>query len=407
MREEDKPKKQILRELEDMRRKCADLESAEVERSAALEDLRDLETRFRSVAQSAIDAIISTDANDRIIFWNQGAKNIFGFTEEEILGKPVTLLIPERYRDAHRSGVRRFLSTKQPVLIGKVAELQALRKGGIEFPIELALSTWSTKDGTFFTGIIRDISSRVEARKALEQRTEEARQRTEDLESLIQMVAHDLKSPVISIVGLVRGLRGRCRDLPPDEKRVQILDELTKAGETMEKFLKDLLDGLVSEHSEPARDQVIMDRTVSESVHQHRQLLEERGIDVQLDIAPDLSSIWGDQHRIRQVIDNILINAVRHMGERPDPMINIEVKDHQESIMIRISDNGIGIPAEYLGRIFDRFFRVPRSSSQAGTGLGLSIAKKIVESHGGRIWVESEQGRGTTFSFTLPKTKHV
>jgi signal transduction histidine kinase len=75
--------------------------------------------------------------------------------------------------------------------------------------------------------------------------------------------------------------------------------------------------------------------------------------------------------------------------------------------MIRISDNGIGIPAEYLGRIFDRFFRVPRSSSQAGTGLGLSIAKKIVESHGGRIWVESEQGRGTTFSFTLPKTKHV
>jgi len=405
MTDEERPKKQILRELEELRRRCADLESVEAERQVALEALGDSETKFRSVAQSAIDAIISTDADDRVIFWNRGAENIFGYSQEEVLGKPVTILIPERYAEAHRAGVKRFLSTKQPVLIGSVAEQQGLRKGGKEFPIELSLSTWNTKEGTFFTGIIRDISGRSEARKALEQRTEEARQRTGELESLIQMVAHDLKSPVISLVGLVRALRGHCRNMPSDEKRDEILDQLTKNGETMENFLQELLDGLVPEHSEPVRGQVLMDRTVHESVHQHHQTIEERGIDIQLQIAPGLPTVWGDPHRIRQVIDNILINAIRHMGDRPDPMIVIEIREHHESVLTQVSDNGIGIPQEYLGKIFDRFFRVPRAGGQAGTGLGLSIAKKIIESHGGRIWAESEEGRGTTFSFTLPKFK--
>lgn len=97
------------------------------------------------------------------------------------------------------------------------------------------------------------------------------------------------------------------------------------------------------------------------------------------------------------------MNAIRHMGDRHDLMIKIEVRGHRGAILTRISDNGIGIPAQHLGKIFDRFFRVPRPRGQAGTGLGLSIAKKIIDSHGGQIWAESELSRGTTFSFTLPK----
>jgi len=227
----------------------------------------------------------------------------------------------------------------------------------------------------------------------------------ETLESLIQTVAHDLKSPVISLVGLVLALRGRCRNLPLDERRERILDQLESSGETMEKFLKELLDGLVSDHIEPVREQVLMDQIVHASVQQHHQTIEERGINVQLEISPDLTAVWADPHRIRQVIDNILVNAIRHMGARPDPMIKVEIHDHGGSVLTRISDNGVGIPPEHLGKIFDRFFRVLRPGSQAGTGLGLSIVKKIIDSHGGRIWAESEKSRGTTFSFTLPKSK--
>lgn len=131
------------------------------------------------------------------------------------------------------------------------------------------------------------------------------RMANETLESLIQMVAHDLKSPVISMVGLVRALRRHSCNLTLDEKRDRILDQLENSGETMEKFLEDLLDGLVSEHSEPVREEVRMDQTVRECVQQHHQTIEERGINVQLEIAPNLASVWADPHRVRQVIDNI------------------------------------------------------------------------------------------------------
>ena len=225
----------------------------------------------------------------------------------------------------------------------------------------------------------------------------------ENLESLIQTVAHDLKSPVITVVGLVRALRGRCRNLHFDERRDRILDQLESSGQTMEKFLNELLDGLVSDHIEPVRDQVLMDQIVRASLQQHHQTIEERGINVQLEMPPDVAAVWADPHRIRRVIDNILVNAIRHMGDRPDPIIKVEVRDLRGSVLTRISDNGVGIPSEHLGKIFDRFFRVLRPGAQAGTGLGLSIAKKIIDSHGGRIWAESENGQGTTFSFTLPK----
>jgi len=117
----------------------------------------------------------------------------------------------------------------------------------------------------------------------------------------------------------------------------------------------------------------------------------------------DVSPVYADERRVRQVIDNILGNAIRHMGERLEPSIRIQVSENDGFVLTRISDNGIGIPEEYRHRIFDRFFRVPKPQPSGGTGLGLAIARKIIEKHGGRIWVESEEGQGATFLFTLPK----
>ena len=148
------------------------------------------------------------------------------------MGRSVIMLIPESLREAHHTGVRRYLVTGERKLIGKTAELQGLTKGGIEFPLELSLSTWRTREGTFFTGMIRDITRRKEAEQALEQRTIEARQRNEELESLIQMVAHDLKSPVITIGGLVRLLKGRMAKMSADDRMEQILNQLSLTSES-------------------------------------------------------------------------------------------------------------------------------------------------------------------------------
>jgi PAS domain S-box-containing protein len=363
------------------------------------------ETRFRSIAQAAVDAIISINSSDEIIFWNKAAEKIFGYTEEEILGKPAATLMPERYREAHRNGIARYLGTGRKVLIGRILEVQGLRKNGEEFPLELSLSTWKSGEEVFFTGIIRDISDRKAAEKALEKSTIEAKHRTSELESLVQMVAHDLKSPVLTIAGLVRVLANRIQKIGNGTDLQPILKQLTVSSETMERFLRDLLDGLALEQSPPKLEPLSLEEIITEVSERHSQLIHDKGITLQILIPTSSIIVLGDRPRVCQVLDNLLINAIRYIGSRSDPAIAIRVADEQGFCVTSVSDNGVGIPQKYHDRIFERFFRVTGSDKPEGTGLGLSIVKSIVQSHGGRIWVESEEGRGATFKFTLPKAE--
>lgn len=372
-------------------------------RSEVEEALRASEMRFRSIADSAVDAIVSIDSEDRITFWNQGAQRIFGHSEEEVLGKSVTMIIPEQYKQHHRDGMRRYLETRQPALIGRTAELQAMRKDGTEFPIELSLSTWTSKEGTFFTGIIRDVSLRKETESALARSTLEAKQRTEELESLVQMVAHDLKSPVVTICGLVRILKNSLKDLLSDEKRLRILEQLENSSQTMERFLVDLLDGLAAHHTELQREHVRLEDCINEVIAGHQQRATERGISIRLVMPEPVGPVAGDRHRISQVIDNLVGNAIKHMGDRPDSRISIHLFEQGDVVVTEVSDNGVGIAEQHQARIFDRFFRVPGRGEPGGTGLGLSIVKKIVENHGGDISVVSGELGGATFVVRLPK----
>lgn len=404
MDEFNKTKRQLLNEIEELRRLRAEAEAAHESAKRAEEALRTSEMRFRSVAHTAVDAIISINQFDEVVFWNPAAERIFGYSQAEILGRPVSTLVPERFRQSHANGIQRYLKTRKPVLIGRTAELQGVRKDGSEFPLELSLATWTTNEGVFFSGIIRDISSRKEVESVLQQRTEEARQRTQELESLIQMVAHDLKSPLVSIGGLAALLRKSLAGVGLDERTDKILNQLASTSKTLEQFLKDLLDGLAVESSEPEHISFQLDETVQEVVRQHKQACDDQGILIRVDMGNHLPPVLGDPHRIRQVLDNIVGNAIRHMGKNPSPAIHIRVEYDNRIVITRISDNGIGIPRQFQSKVFDRFFRVPVSNRPGGTGLGLAIVKKIVESHGGKIWVESEEGQGATFVFHLPRS---
>ena len=189
-----------------------------------------------------------------------------------------------------------------------------------------------------------------------------------------------------------------------DERTDKILNQLASTSKTLEQFLKDLLDGLAVESSEPEHISFQLDETVQEVVRQHKQACDDQGILIRVDMGNHLPPVLGDPHRIRQVLDNIVGNAIRHMGKNPSPAIHIRVEYDNRIVITRISDNGIGIPRQFQSKVFDRFFRVPVSNRPGGTGLGLAIVKKIVESHGGKIWVESEEGQGATFVFHLPRS---
>ncbi len=395
--------KQLAAEIDEMRQFNKDLQEVEEARHMALDSLRESEERFRSVAQSAVDAIISSDSNDIITFWNQGATKIFGYSEEEALGKSVTIIIPDQYKDLHRNGMKRFLESGRTSLIGRTIELQGLKKNGQIFPIELSLSYWKTTKGTFFAGIIRDISDRKEAEAALETRTEEAKQRSEELEALIQMVAHDLKSPVITIVGMVKRLQKKVSQMPEGHECNPILKQIGSAAENIEKFLSDLLNGLVVDYTRPELTCISMPALLEDILERRRSELKDRNFEIRKNIIDGLPPVMGDQHRIMQVIDNLVSNAIKYMGENSTPVLTLNVRKHDAFIMTSVIDNGQGISEGHQTKIFDRFYRV-RKGSVSGTGLGLSISKKIIQDHGGKIWVESKPGSGSSFSFILPIT---
>jgi signal transduction histidine kinase len=231
----------------------------------------------------------------------------------------------------------------------------------------------------------------------------EIRRRIEELESLIEMAVHDLKSPVIAIDGFIAMLDKRCRDLPPDPKRDEILSYLSATNSKMQEFIKDLTRILFSEEVKLEFSRISLQAAFQEALHRRRRAIEEKRIEITTHADPSLGRVLADERRIVEVFDNLMGNAVNYMGEGPGLRIQVSFREQDDTVVVSLSDNGIGIPTQYHEQIFRRFFRVPRTGAKPGTGLGLSIVKTIVESHGGRIWVESQPGQGTTFSFTLPK----
>ncbi|MBM4327522.1 MAG: HAMP domain-containing histidine kinase [Deltaproteobacteria bacterium] len=226
-----------------------------------------------------------------------------------------------------------------------------------------------------------------------------------ELEAFIQMVAHDLKSPALAVDGFVRMLKRTWVHIPTDPRIDQILHHLSSASNTIQDFLHDISGYLEHENLPLEWNPIQLDLTVKEVTDRYRPLVEEKGIRLELDLGDTPARIVGDRRRITQVLDNLINNAIVHMGKVPDPCIMVRVEDEPDFVIACIADNGVGIPPQYQEKVFRRFFRVPRAGSAPGTGLGLFISKCIVESHSGRIWIEPADERGFRISFRLPKAR--
>lgn len=168
MRDERKTKRQLIAELAEMRQKVALLEKSAPDHFMTEAALREGEEKFRNIAETAVDAIVLANGEGKIIFWNKSAQKIFGYSEEEILGKHLTVLMPEKYREDHLRGMNRMTSTGESKYFGRITEMQGLMKDGNVFPIELSVSMWKTGEGMFFSGIIRDITKRKKLESDLE-----------------------------------------------------------------------------------------------------------------------------------------------------------------------------------------------------------------------------------------------
>jgi len=363
-------------------------------RKRAQESLRDSELRFRSVAETAIEGIISTDDQGTISYWNPGAERLFGRTAADAIGQPSSIALPDRVLSSYDHA-------KDGHVVGTTFETIGRRPDGSSFPLELSLSAWSNTQGSrFFTGIARDITARKDAEQALEAKAEELSRSNQELEQFAYVASHDLQEPLRMVSNYTQLLARRYKD-KLDADANEFIDFAVDGAKRMQDLIHDLLEyARVGTRGKEFRATQI-EKVAGNALANLSGAIDEAHAEVVVGPMPTLAC---DAGQLTQVFQNLIGNAIkfRRPGDRPKVQVTASQGPHAWTITVK--DNGIGIDPKHFERIFQMFQRLHGRGEYAGTGIGLALCKKIVERHGGRIRVESEPGAGTTFSFTLPDT---
>ena len=349
-----------------------------------LSRLRASEKNFRTILDTATDAIISINEDHKIILFNNAAERIFGYKREEVFKKDLNILIPPKYGN-HARFIKRFLETRKPKIIGKTQSLNAFRKNGEEFPIELGLSFHEMDGNHTFTAIIRDIS----VQKKLEEKLIRSG-RLAAVGTTVAHVAHEIKSPLM----IIGGFSYQIRNSLDDEKAVKKLDMILDEVGRLERLVANLGD--FTKVYKLVRRPADINSVIQDVLKIFSGIYPSDKYPMRADLAPNLTEIQCDPDKLKQVVINIVTNGVEAMEEGGS--IALKTLGWSSGVEIRIRDEGIGISEEDIRHIFEPFY----TTRDRGSGLGLAVSYKIVEAHGGEMWVESVKGKGTTFFVRLP-----
>lgn len=363
-------------------------------RKQANDALRLSEAKFSGIVSIAADAIISVDSDQRIRVFNEGAERIFGYSAGEVMGTALDRLIPERFRAAHAKHFAHFAAGEEAARkMGERREIFGLRKNGDEFPAEASISKVAVGGAMFFSVVLRDVTYRKSVEDAL-QRAVAAR------DEVLGIVAHDLRNPLNTIIMTASLLQ---RDDPEPERRDQTPRLiLTRSAKRMSHLIQDLLDVAAIEAGQLKVERVRVSAAdvAREAVEAHAPIAASSELELKLEVGDDVHDVCGDRNRLLQVLDNLIGNALKFTTAGGHITVHAAAKD--QDVVFSVADTGPGIAPESVPHVFDRFWQAATRERRLGAGLGLPITKGIVEAHGGRIWVESTVGRGTTFFFTVP-----
>lgn len=380
-----------------------------IERKQAEEAFRESEERYRTVAETASDAILSIDEKSTILFINRAATRIFGYEVEEMIGQSLTMLMPEYLRHVHKAGLNRYVETGKRHLDWQHVEVPGLHRDGFEFPLELSFGELIKNNKHVFIGIARDISDRREVEAEREQLLESeqaARVQAEEANQLkdefLATLSHELRTPLNAILGWSQMLQSR--DMSKDDF-TKALKTIERNARAQNQLIDDLLDVSRIITGKLRLDVRAVDLTdvVTAAVEAARPAAELKSIRLQTLVDPQAAPISGDADRLQQIVWNLLSNAVKFTPKGGRVQVRVErVNSHVEIV---VSDTGHGIEPEFLAHVFDRFRQSDGSSSRrhGGLGLGLAIARQLVELHGGTVSVVSAgEGQGATFTVSLP-----
>ncbi len=364
--------------------------------------LRFSEARLAGILDNAEEAVISINEHQRITLFNQGAEKIFGYTAQEILGYPLDALLPERFATAHMQHLRRFEQSDSPARrMGERGEVLGRRKNGTEFPAEASISQLNLAHQKVLTAILRDISDRKQAEAELANRAQALERSNRELEQFAHVVSHDLQQPLQSIVGFARILARAYPDLPPD-KIHKYLNRIVDASLRMGQLIQDLLAYAQVGNRDRDREPIDCNHVLKHVLANLKAAIDDCNAEI---AAAPLPMLMANETHMIQLFQNLISNALKYQQPGQTPQVNIAAEPQENNWVFSIHDNGIGIQPEHFERIFQIFQRLPTHQPYAGTGIGLATCKRIVERQGGRIWVESTPGQGTTVYFTHPASK--
>jgi len=357
------------------------------------------DARWQCVLDTARDAIISIDPNGIISLFNREAERIFGLSAEEVVGRNVTMLMPSPYFEHHDGYLRQYQATGMAKAIGRIRHVEALRKNGEIFPIELSVSEARIDDQVLYTAIIRDVSERHSTETTLRdlQALAQQRERLADIGAITAQIVHDLGNPLAAISMQGQLIVRRARRDPS-----QPLETVLKPAEQIVARVT-ALDVLIREFLEFAREKrlnltpIDLRAILEAQVDLWAPLASDRHITLSLEMPDDSGCVEGDAEKLGRVLDNLVKNAVEAIEHDSGSVVIRVTLPNPEKVRISIEDSGPGIPESI------DVFRLFETTKVHGTGLGLPIARQIVQAHGGSIHFEDRELGGTVFHIDLPR----
>ncbi len=351
------------------------------------------EERYRSLVRSAHDGIVAIDRKGKVILFNEAAVKMFGYSPEEVIGQPLTMLLVEQYITKHIGGVSRFFETGETTLIGKTIEMEGSRRDGQAFPVELSLSASGVEDSLIVTEIIRDISER----KAIQEQLINAEKQA-SVSIIAGSIGHELNNVISALMGYSQLLMSKSDDKKLAKESAEVFSTQTQR---LKIHASNLLS--LSKPQEPEMKPMILNSLLDKVT----DLLFVSGLLKQYTIvkeySEDLPLVLGDEMLLEQVVRNLEINAAHAMDNQGILTVNTKFSEDNSHVEFSITDTGHGIPNDRRHQIFLPFYTTKEKGK--GTGLGMYIVKQIVEQHKGYIQLKSEVGVGTAVTIGLPIMK--